>query len=129
MSPGQNPHACGDGACVLLVPGVPRGMGTNAGCRCLAPRSTPEQRARVRSGIRWLASAAAPPLGFHLADEQLAELAVRAVSSDASGVLELGGVRPVAVYVCGVRLAADRPREVLVELRVPRAGPGDKASA
>lgn len=51
----QNPHACGDGGCVLLVPGVPVGMHTNGGCRCLMLRTTPDQRVRVRLGIRWLA--------------------------------------------------------------------------
>lgn len=51
----QNPHACSDGCCVLLVPGVPVGMHTNGGCRCLSLRMTPNTRVRVRQGIRWLA--------------------------------------------------------------------------
>jgi len=29
----QNPYTCGDGGCVLLVPGVPVGMHTNAAGR------------------------------------------------------------------------------------------------
>ena len=51
----QNPYACGDGGCVLLVPGVPVGMHTNAGCRCIPLKMTPDERARLRKGIRWLA--------------------------------------------------------------------------
>ena len=50
----QNPHACGDGGCVLLVPGVPVGMHTNGGCRCLPLHGDPMTRVRVRKGIRWL---------------------------------------------------------------------------
>lgn len=51
----QNPYACGDGGCVLLVPGVPVGMHTNAGCRCITRKTTPNERVRLRKGIRWLA--------------------------------------------------------------------------
>jgi len=51
----QNPYACGDGGCVLLVPGVPVGMHTNAGCRCIPLKMTPDERVRLRKGIRWLA--------------------------------------------------------------------------
>jgi len=51
----QNPYACGDGGCVLLVPGVPVGMHTNAGCRCIPLKMTPNERVRLRKGIRWLA--------------------------------------------------------------------------
>lgn len=51
----QNPYACGDGGCVLLVPGVPVGMHTNAGCRCIPLKMTPNERVRLRNGIRWLA--------------------------------------------------------------------------
>lgn len=51
----QNPYACGDGGCVLLVPGIPRGQHTNAGCRCIPLRMTPDERVRLRKGIRWLA--------------------------------------------------------------------------
>ena len=54
----QNPFVCSDGACVLLIPGVYRGMHTNAGCRCLAECRDPNERARVRNGIRWLAEVA-----------------------------------------------------------------------
>lgn len=51
----QNPYACGDGGCVLLVPGVPVGMHTNGGCRCIPLNMTPNERVRLREGIRWLA--------------------------------------------------------------------------
>ena len=51
----QNPYACGDGGCVLLVPGVPVGMHTNGGCRCIPLKMTPNERHRLRKGIRWLA--------------------------------------------------------------------------
>jgi len=51
----QNPYACGDGGCVLLVPGVPVGQHTNAGCRCIPLKMTPNERVRLREGIRWLA--------------------------------------------------------------------------
>lgn len=51
----QNPHCCGDGGCVLAVPGIPRRMHTNGGCRCLSARMAPDERVRVRKGIRWLA--------------------------------------------------------------------------
>jgi len=52
----NNPHACGDHGCVLLVPSIPHGMGTNAGCRCLPLRDPldRETRQRVIRGIRWL---------------------------------------------------------------------------
>jgi hypothetical protein len=50
----QNPYTCGDGGCVLRVPGAPTGMHTNAGCRCLMTRMDPDRRVRVRKGIRWL---------------------------------------------------------------------------
>jgi len=58
-NPKQNPHACSDGGCVLLVPGVPVGMRTNGGCRCIGQRMGPDERVRVRGGIRWLAERAA----------------------------------------------------------------------
>ena len=51
----QNPYACGDGGCVLLVPGVPVGMHTNGGCRCIPLKMTPDERVRLRKGVRWLA--------------------------------------------------------------------------
>jgi hypothetical protein len=51
---GNNPFWCGDGGCILLVPGVPVGQHTNGGCRCLGSRLDPKQRVRVRSGINWL---------------------------------------------------------------------------
>lgn len=53
----QNPHWCGDGGCVLLVPGQPVGMHGNAGCRCLTrpAMEDPNTRVRVRKGIRYLA--------------------------------------------------------------------------
>ena len=51
----QNPHACSDGACVLLVPGAPKGQITNGGCRCLPNHMDPDTRVRVRKGIYWLA--------------------------------------------------------------------------
>jgi len=51
----QNPHRCSDNACVLLVPGVHRGMGTNGGCRCLHHRMTPNDVVKTRKGVRWLA--------------------------------------------------------------------------
>lgn len=51
----QNPYACGDGGCVLLVPGVPVGMHINAGCRCIPLKMTPDERVRLREGVRWLA--------------------------------------------------------------------------
>ena len=60
MNDEQNPHACGDGACVLLVPGVPVGMHTNGGCRCIPLRMTPTKRVRLRKGIRWLAERVKP---------------------------------------------------------------------
>lgn len=54
MSTRQNPHRCPDNGCVLLVPGTPRGAGTNGGCKCLNdPRGA--ERLRVRNGIQWLA--------------------------------------------------------------------------
>lgn len=55
----MNPYACGDGGCVLNVPGKPVGMHTNGGCRCLPNHLDPETRTRVRNGIRWLAERAA----------------------------------------------------------------------
>jgi hypothetical protein len=55
----QNPHACGDGGCVLLVPGIPVGMHTNGGCRCMPLKTTPNDRVKFRAGIRWLAERAA----------------------------------------------------------------------
>jgi hypothetical protein len=55
----QNPHRCSDNGCVMLVPGVPKGVGTNGGCKCLASLDAPESRGRVRRGIRWLAERAA----------------------------------------------------------------------
>ena len=51
----QNPHRCFDGACVLLVPGTTRGMGTNGGCRCMPLKTTPNERVKLRAGVRWLA--------------------------------------------------------------------------
>jgi hypothetical protein len=51
----QNPYVCGDNHCVLLLPHVPKGQGTNGGCRCFPLQSDPETRMRVRKGIRWLA--------------------------------------------------------------------------
>jgi len=51
----QNPYACGDGACVLLVPGAPVGMHTNGGCRCIVAIMHPSTRVRLRQGILWLA--------------------------------------------------------------------------
>lgn len=54
----QNPYCCGDTGCVLAVPGAPRGVGTNAGCRCLVdPKGS--RRVRVSRGIRWLAESLA----------------------------------------------------------------------
>jgi len=50
----QNPYWCGDGMCVLRVPGI-RGQHTNGGCRCIPLRMTPNERVRLREGIRWLA--------------------------------------------------------------------------
>jgi hypothetical protein len=55
----QNPYACSDGGCVLRVPGTPVGMSTNAGCRCIPLRMTPDERVRLRRGIEWLAERAA----------------------------------------------------------------------
>lgn len=57
----QNPYACGDGGCVLLVPGIPKGPHTNAGCRCIPLRMTPDERVRLRKGIRWLAEQCTEP--------------------------------------------------------------------
>lgn len=61
--PEQNPYRCGDGACVLTVPGAEKGQGTNGGCRCIpGPRYglSPSDGARVRCGIRWLAARVKP---------------------------------------------------------------------
>lgn len=60
----QNPYRCSDNACILLVPGVPKGMGTNGGCRCLPNHMDPNTRVRVRKGIRWLAEQVTPK-GYH----------------------------------------------------------------
>ena len=49
----QNPYACGDIGCILRRLGVPR-QGTNGGCRCIPRHMTPEDRANLRQGIRWL---------------------------------------------------------------------------
>ena len=54
-APEQNPFTCGDGGCVLRIPGAKTGMHTNAGCRCLMNPMTPDKRVRVRQGIRWMA--------------------------------------------------------------------------
>ena len=50
----QNPYSCGDGGCVLRVHGLSR-QHTNAGCRCIPLKMTPNERVRLRKGIRWLA--------------------------------------------------------------------------
>jgi len=50
----QNPYSCGDGGCVLRVPGL-SGQHTNAGCRCIPLKMTPNEHVRLRKGIRWLA--------------------------------------------------------------------------
>ena len=55
----NNPHRCTDGDCILSLPGGARGMGTNGGCDCVAPRMDHVERMRVRAGIRWLAERAA----------------------------------------------------------------------
>ena len=49
----QNPYWCGDGCCILLVPGRRVGMHTNGGCRCLRDHD-PQTRIRVKAGVRWL---------------------------------------------------------------------------
>lgn len=55
----QNPYNCGDGGCVLRLPGVRVGMHTNAGCRCIPLHMSPDERVRLRKGILWLAERAA----------------------------------------------------------------------
>ena len=55
----QNPYACSDGGCVLLIPDIPKGQHTNAGCRCIPLTMTPDERVNLRHGIRWLATHAA----------------------------------------------------------------------
>jgi hypothetical protein len=50
----QNPYACSDSSCVLLLPGAPKGMCTNGGCKCLRDCDHPDGRVRVRKGIQWL---------------------------------------------------------------------------
>ena len=50
----QNPYTCNDVGCILRVPGIPR-QGSNAGCRCILRKMTPEDRVNLRQGIRWLA--------------------------------------------------------------------------
>ena len=54
---GQNPHACGDGGCILLVASAPVETHTNGGCGCLTERMSFDTRARVRQGILWLKAA------------------------------------------------------------------------
>jgi hypothetical protein len=43
----QNPHRCSDNNCVLLVPGTPKGVGTNGGCKCLTSMDIHDNEATV----------------------------------------------------------------------------------
>lgn len=67
----QNPYACMDGGCVLLVPGVPVGMHTNAGCRCIPLKMTPDERVRLRKGIRWLGKRLSETLHLRSSGEEV----------------------------------------------------------
>ena len=49
----EEAQGCSDGGCVFRSPSA-RGMHTNAGCRCLPLRMTPNERVKLRRWIREL---------------------------------------------------------------------------
>ena len=51
----QNPHGCSDGGCVFRLATRPVGVHTNAGCRCIPLRLTPNVRVKLREAIRSMA--------------------------------------------------------------------------
>ena len=114
----QNPHACGDGGCVLLVPGVPVGMHTNGGCRCMPLKTTPNDRVKFRKGIRWLAEEierlTTEAAGFGTVGTELGERLRGEVLSNCHGCgHDIPSYAP-NMSACGVLVAGDtRPMKWL----------------
>lgn len=58
ITSGQNPLACSDNFCMLLHKTRPKGMGTNAGCRCLKELKSKYPWAgellRIKLGVEWM---------------------------------------------------------------------------